>query len=69
MSKFDLGPKVKVKLNIVSLKSSVTAYLSSIGIPNVLTTNRETLYKEVNGDVKFDHGPKIKVKLTIVSLK
>ena len=58
--KFDLGPNVKVKSNIVCFK----------GIPNVLTTNRkETLYEESNEDVIFNLDAKIKVKMNIVILK
>ena len=48
--------------------SPVAAYLSKIGIPNVLTTNwKETLYmyEEFIDNVTCYLGPKFKVKLNI----
>ena len=37
--RFDLGPKVKVKLNIVSLQSLVASYLSWTGIQDVFISD------------------------------
>ena len=43
--RFDLGPKGKDKSNIVIFKSPVAAYLSEIGISNVLTTKKKPCVK------------------------
>ena len=56
---YNIDPRVKVKSNVVSLKSPVTAYLDQIAIQNVLTANiNDSLLQNSNDDLTFLTGSK-----------
>ena len=56
-------------MHCIELKSPVPAYVSYIGIQNVLTTNKKPYMTNSLVNVKFDLGPKVKATSNIVRFK